>query len=206
MTTTRKTPLPVRETYYVPRSTANMLASLCQQSGRPHNLAEVAGVLELAIEVGGAYIVSVRGDNWITGNIATDDDIKRLIENCSRPVERAAAAPADYTPLDLAAFEGHSPEPWRQRADKTIILAGECAIAMAYFNERQTQPHGCTVPGFREALANSALFAAAPQLLRERNELLAALKDIIEDCADSHSYIDLLNKIEFGKIEPWGNQ
>lgn len=105
----------------------------------------------------------------------------------------------DYKPLDLAAFEGHTQGEWVHTRELGYIEenSGLMRRRIAIVDDGL---------GIAAPLANGELLAAAPQLLRERNELLAALKDIIDDCADSHSYIDLLNKIEFGKIEPWGNQ
>lgn len=91
----------------------------------------------------------------------------------------------DYAPLNIAAFEGHSPEPWEIAS--VFMYEPRCAICSGRQHiadiVRGPRPNGddARVPRRSEAEANAHLIEAAPQLLRERNELLAALKDITKE-------------------------
>lgn len=101
--------------------------------------------------------------------------------------------PTDYTPLDLKAFEGHTKGPWSVMEDRPwVVIMPEMALC--------GEGHKYAAFGGGDNEVNARLGAAAPQLLRERCELLAALKSLIghigcgtalacEHCTPVHSLI-----------------
>jgi hypothetical protein len=77
-------------------------------------------------------------------------------------------------PDDLAAFEGHTPGPWRVWDDRQHSILEVCETVQT----RERHPHFASVSHgdwWPEGYANARLMAAAPQLLAEVIRLCAIL-------------------------------
>lgn len=96
--------------------------------------------------------------------------------------------------MNTERFTGHTPGPWQvdHNVTKKGVLgvtadAAPCIIAHGFSEEHW--------PGI--ARANAALIAAAPELLKQRDSLLSASREMVRlipsmgwsDCIESHNHI-----------------